>query len=77
MSDTAAATAPLRRRSIQVDVYFDLICPWCLIGKRQLERAIDLIALGYPDIDVSVAWKCRCPCCRTCRFKACPSRRSM
>jgi len=27
---------------LDVDVYFDLICPWCLIGKRQLEKAIDV-----------------------------------
>ncbi|MHA6203590.1 DsbA family oxidoreductase [Dyella soli] len=48
--------APKRRR-IEVAFYFDLVCPWCLIGKRQLERAIDLLALGYADVDVVVQWK--------------------
>ncbi|WP_445147176.1 DsbA family oxidoreductase [Dyella sp. Tek66A03] len=57
MNPEAGAVARLERRRIQVDFYFDLICPWCMIGKRQLERAIDLIALGYPDIEVSVRWK--------------------
>ena len=24
-----------------VDVFSDLVCPWCFIGKRRLERAIE------------------------------------
>jgi predicted DsbA family dithiol-disulfide isomerase len=57
MKAVAASSPSLERRRIEVDFYFDLICPWCMIGKRQLERAIDLVALGYPDIEVSVRWK--------------------
>jgi predicted DsbA family dithiol-disulfide isomerase len=57
MMVVAGSTPLIERRRIEVDFYFDLICPWCMIGKRQLDRAIDLIALGYPDVDVSVAWK--------------------
>lgn len=53
MSVPAAGT----RQTIRIDFHFDLICPWCLIGKRRLESAIDLIALAYPDIDVAVRWK--------------------
>jgi predicted DsbA family dithiol-disulfide isomerase len=49
--------APQARRHISVEFYFDLICPWCLIGKRQLDLAIDLLTLGYPDVDVVVHWK--------------------
>ncbi|MDB5590057.1 DsbA family oxidoreductase [Enterovirga sp.] len=26
---------------IQIQVFSDVICPWCLIGKRRLERALD------------------------------------
>ncbi|RDI99693.1 DsbA family oxidoreductase [Dyella solisilvae] len=57
MTSSLRAHAPDSRRRIQIDFYFDLICPWCLIGKRRLERAIDLIALGYPDVEVVVRWK--------------------
>ena len=28
-------------------------CPWCYLGKRRLERAIELV----PEIDVSVRWR--------------------
>ncbi|WP_201313014.1 DsbA family oxidoreductase [Dyella sp. EPa41] len=45
------------RRRIEIDFYFDLVCPWCLIGKRRLESAIDLIALAYADVDVAIHWK--------------------
>jgi predicted DsbA family dithiol-disulfide isomerase len=37
--------------SLAVDVISDVICPWCYIGKRRLEKAI--IALGRP---VTVRW---------------------
>lgn len=57
MSDLATTTTSLVRKRIPVDFYFDLICPWCMIGKRQLERAIELVAIGYPDVDVVVRWK--------------------
>jgi predicted DsbA family dithiol-disulfide isomerase len=26
--------------SLTIDVYSDVICPWCYVGKRNLERAI-------------------------------------
>lgn len=35
-----------------VDVYSDVICPWCFIGKRRLERAVGLLG----DRDVTVQW---------------------
>ena len=27
-------------RTLRIDVYFDLICPWCWIGKQRLEKAV-------------------------------------
>lgn len=38
----------------RVDVISDAICPWCYIGKRQLERALDLLASKH--CSVAVAW---------------------
>jgi predicted DsbA family dithiol-disulfide isomerase len=37
--------------SLSVDVISDVICPWCYIGKRRLEKAV--AALGGP---VTVRW---------------------
>jgi len=42
--------------SVQVDVYFDLICPWCWIGKTHLDTARRLLAEHQPDVQVAVRW---------------------
>lgn len=43
-------------RSLRIDVFFDFICPWCLIGKRQLERALAQLRVSRPDVEVELAW---------------------
>jgi len=36
---------------MRIDVWSDLVCPWCYIGKRRLERA--LVGLpGTPDVEI-------------------------
>ena len=30
---------------MRIDVWSDLVCPWCYIGKRRLEHAL----AGFPD----------------------------
>src|SRR5215470_14717568 len=44
----AAPTSPL-----PIDVVSDVVCPWCFIGKRRLEKAIAM----RPDIPVAVRWR--------------------
>lgn len=41
---------------ITVDVVSDVVCPWCYIGKRQLEHALDAWSRRHPDAPVAVAW---------------------
>ena len=41
---------------LRIDVFFDFICPWCLIGKRQLERAQDLLRVQQPDVEITTVW---------------------
>jgi predicted DsbA family dithiol-disulfide isomerase len=38
---------------VRIDVVSDVVCPWCFIGKRRLEKAI---ALNH-DIPVEVHWR--------------------
>jgi len=38
--------------AITLDVISDVMCPWCYIGKRRLEKALKSI----PDIPVDVRW---------------------
>ena len=28
-------------RALMIEVYSDVVCPWCYVGKRRLERALD------------------------------------
>lgn len=36
-----------------IDVYFDTICPWCLIGKKRLESALE----SRSHISLKIRWK--------------------
>lgn len=38
---------------MQIDIVSDTICPWCFIGKRRLERAID----ARPDVEFAIQWR--------------------
>src|SRR5881394_2744294 len=38
----------------RIDVISDVICPWCYIGKRHLERALDI--LDQAKLRFTVAW---------------------
>ena len=44
---------PEDRPTLTIDIVSDVVCPWCVIGYRQLERAADLIA---DRADVAVRW---------------------
>ena len=41
---------------LHIDVFFDFICPWCLIGKRQLQIAIKQLERTHPDAEVKLLW---------------------
>ena len=55
-TETAAggASAVPAAADWQLDVISDVICLWCLIGKRRLAKALDLLA---PELAVSVRWQ--------------------
>ena len=41
------------RQPVRIDVVSDVVCPWCFIGKRRLEKALAM----KPDIPVEVHWR--------------------
>lgn len=41
------------RARLQVEVVFDLVCPWCYLGTRRLRRALR----ARPDILVDIVWR--------------------
>ena len=40
-------------KPLQIEVASDVVCPWCYIGKRRLEKALNLL---NGEFDVKVAW---------------------
>jgi len=40
-------------RPVRIDIVLDVICPWCFIGKRRLERALAL----RPEIAPEISWR--------------------
>lgn len=40
--------------AIDVEVFSDVVCPWCFIGKRRFERALDALSgdPDFPGVDV-------------------------
>lgn len=44
--------APPRAR-LQIEVVFDLVCPWCYLGTRRLRRALN----ARPDILADILWR--------------------
>ena len=38
---------------ISIDVVSDVICPWCFLGKRRLDKALELI----PDIKAEISFR--------------------
>jgi len=38
---------------VKIEVWSDVVCPWCIIGKRRLEAAI----AERPDLDVDVVYR--------------------
>jgi predicted DsbA family dithiol-disulfide isomerase len=44
--------APPRAR-LQIEVVFDLVCPWCYLGTQRLRRTLR----GRPDIAADILWR--------------------
>lgn len=52
--DDLMATDAVSSVGTRIDIVSDVICPWCYIGKRQLERA--LATLAQQGLHFSVHW---------------------
>ena len=48
---TVASASPLT-----IDLIADVVCPWCFIGVRRLERALGMVAAELPQGGVAVSW---------------------
>jgi predicted DsbA family dithiol-disulfide isomerase len=37
---------------MRIDVWSDVVCPWCWIGKRRFQRALELLGADAPEVEV-------------------------
>ena len=44
----------MKEYTIQIEIYSDVVCPWCFIGKRRLEQALETV--GYAQ-QTDIAWR--------------------
>lgn len=38
---------------LSIDVVSDIVCPWCYVGKKRLEKALTLV----PDVQADIHWR--------------------
>ncbi len=43
--------------TLTIDVVSDVVCPWCFIGKRHLDKALTQWRTEHPDSTVTVIWR--------------------
>lgn len=42
---------------MRIDIWSDVVCPFCWIGKRHLETALEGFRAEHPDAEVEVLWR--------------------
>lgn len=45
------------KQLLSVEVFFDFVCPWCLIGQRHLQAALLWLQREQPEVEVQVHWQ--------------------
>jgi predicted DsbA family dithiol-disulfide isomerase len=43
----------MRSETVNIEIVSDFACPWCLLGKRRLEKALERL----PDLDIRLNWR--------------------
>ncbi|MBM9577451.1 DsbA family oxidoreductase [Leptospira sp. 201903070] len=41
----------------KISIYSDVVCPWCYIGKKRIEDAIELRKKSHPNDKIEIEWK--------------------
>jgi predicted DsbA family dithiol-disulfide isomerase len=42
---------------LEVEIWSDVVCPWCYIGKRRFERALDSVRSGPEPVELNVVYR--------------------
>lgn len=41
---------------LSIDIVSDVVCPWCFVGKRQIEQALEHYRKAHPEMAITVRW---------------------
>ncbi len=44
-------------KAIDVEIWSDVVCPWCYIGTRRFRAGLDAFLADHPDVEVRVAYR--------------------
>ncbi len=42
---------------LSIEVVSDVVCPWCYVGKRQIEQALETFRETHPETPVRLSWR--------------------
>ncbi len=42
---------------LEIEIWSDVVCPWCYIGKRKFEEGLAQFRVSRPDVEVSVSYR--------------------
>ena len=42
---------------MKIEIWSDIVCPWCYIGKRRLESALTDFGASHPEAEVEIVWR--------------------
>lgn len=42
---------------LTVEIWSDVVCPWCFIGKRRWEAGLDAFENSHPEVEVEVVYR--------------------
>ncbi|KAF9124200.1 hypothetical protein BGW39_008389 [Mortierella sp. 14UC] len=58
MTTAATSTVAPTGRTIKIDIVSDVVCPWCYIGKKRLEKAITAFKATpeHKDVKFQIDW---------------------
>lgn len=43
--------------TLHIDIFSDVVCPWCFVGKRNLDMALESWRVEQPEHEVVVHWR--------------------
>lgn len=44
-------------RTVALELYADVVCPWCWIGDRRLAAALDAVQQELPEVTFELSWR--------------------